>query len=193
MRDVRRLVECHASPEMVLPGVTVIGPAGSRSTPLADRMKHALAPRRERLLGGDRLAASLLIGNWLYFPAISWRTDVLREKSFRQDMQTALDLDLELRIIFDGGRLAWSHVPAFHYRRHDASASSLTALSGDRFDEERCVFSWARTRARELGWRRSALAARVQPTSRLHRAVALASAALSGTRTSPEHVKRRRR
>lgn len=188
VREVRRLVECHASPEMVLPGVTVIGSAGSRTTPLADRVKRALAPRRERLLWGDRLAASLLVGNWLYFPAIAWRTDVLREKSFRQDMQTALDLDLELRIVFDGGSLAWSPVPAFRYRRHDASASSLTALSGDRFAEERALFSWAFVRARELGWRRSALAARVHPTSRMHRAIVRASLARSRSRVRREAV-----
>ena len=170
--EVRRLAGRYAMPAMVLPGVTVIGSAGEPAMPLGDRVKRWLAPAQEQLLAGDRLAASLLTGNWLYFPAVAWRTEVLRRYGFRQDMQTALDLDVELRMVFDGEALAWSPRPAFRYRRHEQSASSTTARSGDRFAEERQVFRWAHERAQDLGWRRSALAARVHPTARLHWALA---------------------
>ncbi len=193
--EVRRLVDRHAAPTMVLPGVTVIGPSGSPVQPLADRVKKLLAPKQEVHLSGDRLASSLLTGNWLYFPAIAWRTQVMRRYGFRQDMQTALDLDLELRIVFDGGTLAWSPAPAFRYRRHVESASSRTAWSGDRFAEERALFSWAHVRARELGWRRSMLAARWHLTARLHAALVRASAvAAVASRAAPssEAVRRRR-
>ncbi len=172
--EVRRLVTAHARPEMVLPGVTVIGPTGAAQRPLPDRVKSWLRPRSEGVLAGDRLAASLLLGNWLYFPAIAWRTDVLRRYGFRQDMATALDLDLELRLVFDGGRLAFTPSPSFRYRRHPASASSRAALSGgERFNEERAVFAWSYGRARSLGWTRTALAAKTHPTARLHRLLAL--------------------
>lgn len=166
--EVRRLAARYAMPAMVLPGVTVIGSAGEPAMPLGDRVKRWLAPAQEQLLAGDRLAASLLTGNWLYFPAVAWRTEVLRRYGFRQDMQTALDLDVELRMVFDGEALAWSPRPAFRYRRHEHSASSTTARSGDRFAEERQLFRWAHRRAQDLGWRRSVLAARLHPTARLH-------------------------
>lgn len=195
--EVRRLVDRHAAPTMVLPGVVVVGSSGDPVRPLADRVKKMLAPKREILLQGDRLAASLLTGNWLYFPAIAWRTQALRRYGFRQDMQTALDLDLELRIVFDGGTLAWSPAPAFTYRRHAESASSRTAKSGARFAEEGALFTWAQARARELGWPRSVLAARWHPTARLHAALVGAStlaADLGATRAAPhvESVRRRR-
>ncbi len=180
--QVRRLVRTYARPTMVLPGVNVIGPDGGPLLPLADRVKRWLSPRREGLLAGDRLAASLLVGNWLYFPAIAWRTDALQRYGFRQDMQTALDLDVELRMAFDGQTLAWSPTPAFSYRRHPASFSSVTAVSGERFAEERSLFVWAESRARELGWRRSAVAARLHPTSRLHRTLVSTSAAARRSR-----------
>ncbi len=182
--EVRRLVEANGRPEMVLPGVTVIGPTGDVQLPLPDRVKGWLRPSSEGVLAGDRLASSLLLGNWLYFPAMAWRTDVLRAYGFRQDMATALDLDLEMRLVFDGARLAFTPSPAFRYRRHPASASSRAAGSGgQRFAEERAVFAWSYARARSLGWSRTALAAKAHPTARLHRLLALSSStrARSGT------------
>jgi GT2 family glycosyltransferase len=173
--EVRGLAERHGRPEMVTTSVRVLDHHGDETRPLPDRVKGLLGPRgAARLLSGDRLVASLLTGNWLYFPALAWRTDVLRRYGFRADMETALDLDLELRALFDGGSLAWSPAREFGYRRHGASVSSLTALRGDRFDEERAVFAWAAQRATELRWRRSSLSARLHVTSRLHRSLAKA-------------------
>lgn len=164
------LVARFEEPAIVTPSVTVVDGDGDRVNPLPDRVKALLAPRggTPRLLMGDSLVAGLLTGNWLYFPALAWRSDVLRRYGFRQDMQTALDLDLELRILFDGGTLAWSPEPAFRYRRHGASVSSRSAASGERFDEERRLYAWAAVEARSRGWRRSERAARLRATSRLN-------------------------
>lgn len=167
--ELRRLVTLFDAPAMVLPGVAVIDCDGATVKPMPDRVKGWLAPHGEaRVLSGDRLAASLLTGNWLYFPAMAWRTDLLRKHGFKQDMQTALDLDLEMRLIFEGGRLAWSSRPAFRYRRHSASFSSRSAVSGKRFKEEQVLFRWVGDEAAERGWRLSRLAARAQVTSRIH-------------------------
>ena len=180
------LAERYAGPAMLLPGVRVIDAAGLPALPLADRVKRALAPSGEapRLLQGDRLVASLLTGNWLYFPAVAWRTDLLKEFGFRRDMQTALDLDLELRLLFAGEGLGWSGAPAFRYRRHSSSASSRTASSGARFEEERQIFAWARDEAAARGWTRSTWAARLHVTARLHRGLTL----VSSRRTPPNDV-----
>jgi glycosyltransferase involved in cell wall biosynthesis len=173
VEELRALIERFGRVEMAMPRVTVIDTDGAAYAPLADRIKRLLVPRGDgpQLLGGERLAASLLTGNWLYFPAIAWRTDVLQELSFRTDMGTAMDLDLALRIVFDGGRLALSPRRSFRYRRHVDSVSSRTAVSGERFAEERTLFAWAAVRAEALGWSRAARAARWHVTSRLHVAV----------------------
>ena len=175
--EVRALLRRFGRPAMVLPGVTVIDGQGHVARPHADRVKGVLSPRghEPRLLGGDRLAASLLMGNWLYFPAMAWRTDVARQLGFRQDLSTVLDLHLELRLLFDGEQLAWSPRPAFRYRRHAQSESSRTAGSGARFAEEQQVFRWAAREAAALGWRRAAAAARLHPTARLHAGLVRAS------------------
>lgn len=172
--ELRRLAEDLGSAEMLTTGVTVVDANGAEVRPLPDRVKSLLTPRgaHPRLLSGDHLVAGLLTGNWLYFPAIAWRTDVLQAHGFRPDMETALDLDLELRVLFAGGSIARSPARAFQYRRHWHSVSSRTALGGERFVEEQELYRWAGGRARELGWRRSAVAARLQVTSRLHRGLA---------------------
>lgn len=174
---IHALVGRFGPTEFATTGVTVIDGAGAQVRPLPDRVKSALAPSgdRPRLLGGDRLVSSLLTGNWLYFPAVAWRTDVLGAHGFRPDMETALDLDLELRVLFAGGSLAWAPESAFRYRRHSSSVSSRSAVSGDRFAEERRLFAWAATEAKARRWRRSAVAARVQATSRLHRLLGAAA------------------
>jgi hypothetical protein len=168
------LVDRFGESELATTGVTVVDGSSAEVRPLPDRVKALLAPRarQARLLSGDRLVAGLLTGNWLYFPAIAWRTDVLQRHGFRPGMETVLDLDLELRVLFDGGSIAWGPQRAFRYRRHGASVSSLSAVAGERFDEERALYRWAGQRAGELGWHSSAFAARLQATSRLHRGLA---------------------
>lgn len=174
---LRALVAKYGEPELATSRVNVVDGAGADVRPLPDRVKTVLAPRGagSRLLAGDRLVASLLTGNWLYFPALAWRTDVLRAHGFRPDMETVLDLDLVLRVLLGGGSLAWTPEEAFHYRRHGASVSSRTAVSGERFTEERALYRWASERSGALGWRRSRWAARLRATSRLHSGLAAVS------------------
>lgn len=170
LAELRQLVARFGEAEMLTTAVAVINDAGRHALPVADRVKRWIAPHGPdpRLLAGQRLVASLCLGNWLYFPAVAWRTDVLRHHGFRQDMTTALDLDLVLRVVLEGGALVRSPRPAFEYRRHQNSVSSRSAVSGTRFVEERWLYQWAAAECRSSGWRFAAMAAVVRPTSRLH-------------------------
>lgn len=168
---LREAVERFDRPTMFLPGVRVVDGRGVAVRPVVDRVKSRLAPRpssRPCVLSGDSLSASLLMGNWLYFPAMAWRSDRLRSLGFRQDMTTALDLDLALRAVFAGDPLAVASQVCFDYRRHGTSVSSLQAAHGARFAEERVVHAWAASEARHRRWPRTWMAAHVRATSRAH-------------------------
>ena len=180
--ELRALADQLDCPAMLMPAVTVVDETGRPARPLGDRVKGLLTPRTQIpvLLGGEALATRLLVGNWLYFPALAWRTETLRRHGFRADLATALDLDLELRLLFAGEQLGLGPRPSFRYRRHTRSASSVTASEGDRFHEEQMVFAAARAAAEARGWRRAAWAARLQPTSRLHHALAGARGTWAG-------------
>lgn len=167
----------------VQPGVRVIDGEGVTVRPLGDRVKSTLAPRvrGRRLLGGEQLAASLLRGNWMYFPSVAFRREPLQRHGFRRGYDVVQDLDLYLRMLLDGAQLVLLEEVCFEYRRHAASLSSTEAESGGRFAEELAFLAEARARATERGWPRAARAASTHLTSRLH-ALARAGSAVRGGR-----------
>ena len=161
-----------AVPEAVFvhTGAVVIGSDGTPERRLVDRIKRMAAPavREQRVMGGEALAASLLQGNWMYFPSVVFRRDVLQRHGFRPGYEIVQDLDLYLRIIFEGGQAVLLGRPGVEYRRHGASLSSAQARDGTRFAEEFAFFAQVAERAEAAGWPRAARAACRHWTSRLH-------------------------
>jgi glycosyltransferase involved in cell wall biosynthesis len=171
VRTVRRLIARFPAADVLLPGVAVIDSAGDPAQPLGDRIKRAIAPRLDgpAELRGERLLASLMHGNWTYFPAFCWRRESIASRGFRSDLPTTLDLELLSQVLIGGGAMALDPTVVFHYRRHAESASSRTAASLDRFDEEARLLEELAAQCRSVGWSRAARAARWRVTSRLHR------------------------
>lgn len=167
---MNRAVTQYPEATFLQPRVRVVDQHGRATRPLTDLVKTVLMPPRNRdhVLTGQRLAVSLLRGNWLYFPAITWKREAIFGRSFRQDMETVLDLDLIMEVIMRHGKFVLLQEEAFSYRRHRTSISSLTAVDTVRFQEEARLYSELIPRLHELGWARAARAARQHPTSRLH-------------------------
>lgn len=175
---IHQAIRRHGQPAMIQPRVEIIDESGEPSLTVVDAMKSILSPAGgERIVTGERAAVRLLHGAWTYFPAISWRRDVLEHHPFRPGLETALDLVLIVELLMEGERLLLLKNRAFKYRRHSASASSLRAADAQRFTEEAKVFAELADALRRKGWRRGAWAARMHATSRLH-AASLIPAAL---------------
>lgn len=172
----------HPGVGMIQPGVAVIDEHGQPVKALADEVKKRLYSPKvtdRRLMGGEELAASLLRGNWLYFPAIAWRTEAIKSVGFRAELRTTQDLALELELIERGEQMVLDGTVCFQYRRHLESVSSKMALDGDRFTEERQLYQTVAERMKAKGWRRAERAARVHSASRLH-ALTLLPTAMKG-------------
>jgi glycosyltransferase involved in cell wall biosynthesis len=168
---------------VIQPGVRVIDQDGRVVAPLADRVKaQVVRPRTRvpRLLAGEEIATSLMHGDWLYWPSLAFRTDVLRATEFREAMPLIQDLAIVMDIVAAGGSVLLEPTVCFHYRRHGASASSASLLDGRRFRGEREYFRLAAQQVRALGWRRAERAARLHLTSRLHALSLLPRAARLG-------------
>ena len=167
---VGELVRRHPDVSIVQPGVDVIDADGARHRPLADRVKDVLrfGGTGARVFAGERLATSLLRGNWAYFPSVVWRADELRRFGFREGFEVVQDLALMLDIIEAGGSMVLDDTVCFSYRRHATSVSAVTGPDGAKFAEERALFAEADQRMRALGWPRAARAARHHLTSRLN-------------------------
>ncbi|MCP1429491.1 glycosyltransferase involved in cell wall biosynthesis [Microbacterium foliorum] len=158
--------------DVIQPGVDVIDHAGVAVLPLVDRVKQRLlAPRGGSgiaLLRGEQMATSLIRGDWLYWPSLTFRSDTLKRIDFRDGLAVIQDLALLMDIAFDGGSLAYVPEKAFSYRRHESSASQRTLLDGRRFRDEREYFGLAADLAEKKGWRRTARVARLRLVARLH-------------------------
>ncbi|WP_148575054.1 glycosyltransferase family 2 protein [Nocardioides caldifontis] len=186
VRSVLAVLEQYPEASVVQPGVEVVDEDGRVSRPLGDLVKRRLQPKGAApvAMAGEALAASLLLGNWTYFPSLCWRTDVIRRIGFRPDFHVVQDLALLMDIVLDGGVLVFAPEVAFQYRRHRSSDSSLKSVTGYRFAEEAALFGVMADACRDRGWPRAARAARLHLTSRLH-AVGMVPRALQAGQHAP--------
>ena len=186
--------EQFPSAQIIQPGVEVIDELGQPGMGLVDRMKRVYSPRVQgrRLLSGEPLAISLMRANWLYFPSICWKSDALVATNFREGLDVVQDLALALDLIKAGGGLVVDSSVCFQYRRHRESDSSLRALQGTRFIEEREFFTGMADEFEAIGWRRAARTARLHLSSRLNAATLLPKAWRTkqhqGVRNLRQHV-----
>jgi GT2 family glycosyltransferase len=160
----------HPDAIMVHPGVTVVDGDGNPTDSLADRVKR-LASRsawRHAELDGPSAARSLMNGNWLYVPAMCFRTDAVPRAERLGEFASIADLAWVIDMLLGGGTLALDPTPAFRYRRHAASHSSIGAKDVVRFDEEQRYYAAAAAKLREHGWTKAARKAKLHPLCRLH-------------------------
>lgn len=159
--------------DIVQPGVEVIDEDGLVYEPLGDKVKaflrrRAVGDAADAVIAGEAIAKSLISGDWLYFPSVAWRSSAITKHSFRQQYDVVQDLALAMDIIMDGGKMMVSDTVCFQYRRHRESDSSVRALDGRRFAEERAFFDECVRDFRKLGWTSAASAAQAHFSSRLH-------------------------
>ncbi len=181
---------------VIAPGVQVIDGNGQPARSLLDTVKQRwlrpAAPRGRRLLAGEELTASLLRGNWLYFPSLVFARVPAQRVGFRPGLDVVQDLALVLDLIAAGESLLLDDTVCFRYRRHRASDSSWRALTGSRFVEERVFFRDAADRAAARGWPRAAQAGRWHLLSRANALTVLPRAARArqwaGVSTLARHV-----
>jgi len=160
------------SADFYQPGVQVIDEKDQVFLPLGDRIKKYLQPKKSGIYSGEKLASSLSVGNWLYFPSITWKTKTIKHHGFNSAYKIVEDLVLEMGIIKDGGVLFYDKTVTFQYRRFANSLSSREKSKGGiRFSEEEAVHKYLVEEFNKIGWKRAARAARWRITSRLHKII----------------------
>ncbi len=194
---VKELVNRFPDADIFEPGVSTIDENGAPSRPLPDRVKswYRFGGSGAREFKGERLAVSLLRGNWTYFPSLVWRTERLAQFTFRTDLDVVQDLAMLMEIIKAGGRLVLDDQVVFHYRRHSTSVSAVTGTDGSKFKQERTLFYECAEACDALGWNTAARVARRHVSSRLNALTELPAAVVRhdsfARRTLLQHVLRR--
>jgi len=176
VEHIRAVVAANPDADVIQPGVRVIDDHGRPVRSLTDVVKlNLLTPRHPRTMHGNEMAASLLRGNWLYWPSLALRVDTVRAVGFRDGLPIILDLALLIDIAFADGSLRYTGTTCFAYRRHAASLSQTALRDGTRFDDELRFYRGAAREAARLGWVRAQHAARWRLMSRLHAVTQLTS------------------
>jgi glycosyltransferase involved in cell wall biosynthesis len=150
--------------------VEIINNKGQKVRTIPDQVKRLLRPKLENItiFKNQSIFLSLMIGDWLYFPNILWKTEVVKKIKFDENLHTAMDLDILIRLLEEDKNIAFVKHKSLGYRRHDESASSLYAKSTGRFEEEFRCHKNAIEVARNKNWKTGVILAQVALTVRLH-------------------------
>jgi len=150
--------------------VEIINEISRRLITIPDLVKRLIRPKLKDMtvLDNKKLFSSLMLGDWLYFPVILWRTETVKQIRFDGNFHTAMDLDVFIRLLNNDQKIAFIKSKVLGYRRHDQSASSLYAKSIGRFDEEFLCHKNALEIAKRKNWKTGAFLAQLALTVRLH-------------------------
>lgn len=183
---VARIIEAFHDEEIdiVHPQVDVIDEHNNKIEPLTDKIKNRLS-LSPGTYHGEEIAVSLMKGNWTYFPAIAWRQNVIKSIGFREGLFVSQDLGLLLDVVKKNGKLKVLPNYLFSYRRHSESDSSVRAIDGDRFREEKEFFSILQTEFDAMNWKQASRSAGVHLSSRLHAAKLIPTALMQQKNPKP--------
>jgi glycosyltransferase involved in cell wall biosynthesis len=150
--------------------VEVINENGKIVKTIPDLVKKVLRPSLKKItvFKNNKIFSNLMLGDWMYFPAILWKTETLKQIKFDGYFHTAMDLDVFIRLLNNDQKIAFIKSKVLGYRRHNQSASSLYAKSIGRFDEEFLCHKNAVEIARRKNWKTGAILAQLALTVRLH-------------------------
>ena len=184
---INELISSNPGISMIHPGVKVIDENNEMISTRSDQVKKSIRESQSSstVLCGEPLAKSLMKGNWMYFPSIVWKTKTIQEIGFRPGFHVCQDLGLAMDLIMQGGEMALIEDEIFRYRRHQESDSSVKAINGERFKDEKHFFKVMAHDLKEIGWSSAAKAARLHSTSRLHAASLIPSCIARGQNPVP--------
>ena len=170
---VQAMIERYPDAAIYAPGVAEVDTRGRRSTSLSSVIKRAISPFLARFrmleLSGSGLALRLAAGDFLYFPALCWKTEGLRRRPFDPAWSDAADWHRLYLCALEGGQVVVDNrTQAFLYRRHARSASEVSAGRGVRFGNERALSLSMGRLSKEKGWWMAAAMAWLHPTVRLN-------------------------
>jgi hypothetical protein len=157
----------HSDISIFQPGVEVIDGNGHATNSLVDSVKNFIRPK-DGVHSGSKVAASLLIGNFTYFPSITWKTADVLAIGFRPDYHVTQDLALLCDLLLADCKMLVYSQNIFKYRRHAGSDSSLKSLTGERFYEEIQLCRDLGKKFKSKSWFIAFIAALIRPTTRLH-------------------------
>jgi glycosyltransferase involved in cell wall biosynthesis len=163
--------ERHPDAVAVYTRARVIGESGRRLVSLPDTVKRFTVPRQKGdaiLLEGDDGLASLLWGQHVFCPSVSYKRALVGPEPFDRRWRQVLDLDLLARLLLSGQHLIGLRTVGYRWRRHPSSQTAQLTKELIRFREEFAVYDEIGAKARAADWRRTTRVAEQKRILRAH-------------------------
>ena len=147
-----------------------------------DLAKKVLHPylREPCVVVGDRGLRSILRGNFIFCPTVTYRVTRLRQPIFDESLRMTLDFFAFARALLQGERLVGTKSVQYHYRRHPASTTSTLNADSSRFEEELTTYRRIATEAAEVDFELSARTGRRALVVKGHLVYSAAASTLRG-------------
>jgi len=112
--------------------------------------------------------ASVLRGNFVFSPTVSFKTDLITQPLFDPQWRMAVDLDLISRLLLDGQTIVGIPDFVYRYRRHRNNLTSQLTDTTVRFVEEISFYKQIAVKCAQKGFDKSAVVASRLTMVRLH-------------------------
>jgi hypothetical protein len=136
---VLSLHKLHPDTYGVFTGVRIIDQRGAPmrfSIPdVAKKMLHPFLPE-PCIVAGDKGLRTLLRGDFIFCPTVTYRVDRLRHPVFDKSLRMSLDLQSFADAILRGEQFVGTKDTHYLYRRHPTSTTSILNSDSSRFIEE---------------------------------------------------------
>ena len=150
---------------------TVVDENNKKRFSFPDFIKFHVAPykhSRSILTSGDTGLASVLRGNFVFCPTVSFKSKFISLPLFNPQWKMAVDLELISRLLLDGQTIVGIPDFVYRYRRHRNNLTSQLTDTTARFVEEIAFYKQVSVECNEKGFQKSALVASRLTMVRLH-------------------------
>ena len=151
--------------------VTVVDEDNKKRFSFPDFIKFHVAPykhSRSIATSGDSGLASVLRGNFVFCPTVSFKTEFISLPLFNPKWNMAVDLELISRLLLDGQTIIGIPDFVYRYRRHRNNLTSQLTDTTARFVEEIAFYKQVSVECKAKGFQKSALVASRLTMVRLH-------------------------
>ena len=151
--------------------VTVVDEDNKKRFSFPDFIKFHVAPykhSRSIATSGDSGLASVLRGNFVFCPTVSFKTKFISLPLFNPQWKMAVDLELISRLLLDGQTIVGIPDFVYRYRRHRNNLTSQLTDTTARFVEEIAFYKQVSVECKAKGFQKSALVASRLTMVRLH-------------------------
>ena len=151
--------------------VTVVDEENKKRFSFPDFVKFHVAPYKHlRSIStmGDTGLASILRGNFVFCPTVSFKADLISLPLFDPNWTMAVDLDLISRLLLQGQTIVGVPDFVYRYRRHRNNLTSQLTDTTVRFVEEICFYKKISLDCAAIGFVQSTKMASRMTMIRLH-------------------------